>query len=411
MPDALQLFDALTPQDFAALKASIAAQGLLVPITTDQDGTILDGSHRARACEELGVAPRYEIVRCVDDTDRQIRALVMNLLRRQLTREQKARAVGQLRALGYTLSRIAQDTGLSYGTVHALKHEFITSDKLPERVTGKDGKSRPTKYKPRKPKPTTVIYAKTPQEATRVQKALVQLGADAPATVMDVKRVERVAREHAAATRRAHAIAPSTTQDAVTLVHGDFRLVLATLPDATVDAILTDPPYAREALPLLADLSRLAARLLTPAGILAVLSGQAFLPAVLEALNTAVTYRWMGAYLTAGPHTMVQAGRVATGWKPLLLYHRGAGEAAPFLLQDVFQGTGKEKTYHPWGQNLEGMLQIVERLTSPGALVVDPFVGGGTTALACRRLGRRFLGCDLDAAAVQTARERLHEHA
>lgn len=50
--------------------------------------------------------------------------------------------------------------------------------------------------------------------------------------------------------------------------------------------------------------------------------------------------------------------------------------------------------------------------TAPQAgwvLVVDPFVGSGTTAAVCQRLGRRFVGCDVDAVAVATARRRLAE--
>lgn len=54
---------------------------------------------------------------------------------------------------------------------------------------------------------------------------------------------------------------------------------------------------------------------------------------------------------------------------------------------------------------------LAERLTEPGQLVVDPFLGGGTTAVVCRHLGRRFVGCDRDAAAVASARARLEGRA
>lgn len=65
------------------------------------------------------------------------------------------------------------------------------------------------------------------------------------------------------------------------------------------------------------------------------------------------------------------------------------------------------KHHHHWGQSEAGFASLVERLTSPSQLVVDPFLGGGTTAVVCRDLGRRFIGCDIDAAAVQTTRKRL----
>ena len=40
-------------------------------------------------------------------------------------------------------------------------------------------------------------------------------------------------------------------------------------------------------------------------------------------------------------------------------------------------------------------------------LVVDPFVGSGTTAVACKDLGRRFVGCDVDPECVAMAKRRL----
>lgn len=53
------LFPLLEGAEFEQLKASIAAEGLLQPIEV-QDGVIIDGRNRLRACEALGVEPRFE---------------------------------------------------------------------------------------------------------------------------------------------------------------------------------------------------------------------------------------------------------------------------------------------------------------------------------------------------------------
>jgi DNA modification methylase len=60
-----------------------------------------------------------------------------------------------------------------------------------------------------------------------------------------------------------------------------------------------------------------------------------------------------------------------------------------------------DKDHHHWGQSESGMADLVNRLTKPGQLVCDPFVGGGTTALMALALNRRFIGCDVDKAAVR----------
>jgi len=62
---------------------------------------------------------------------------------------------------------------------------------------------------------------------------------------------------------------------------------------------------------------------------------------------------------------------------------------------------------HP-AQKPEALLQaLIALVTRPDQLVFDPFCGSGTTLVAAARLGRRFLGCDIDPASVATARARL----
>jgi site-specific DNA-methyltransferase (adenine-specific) len=66
-----------------------------------------------------------------------------------------------------------------------------------------------------------------------------------------------------------------------------------------------------------------------------------------------------------------------------------------------------EKTAHPTQKPLELVRRLVAAATSPGALVVDPFGGSGTTFVACEALGRRWLGCELDARYCDAIAERL----
>ena len=43
----------------------------------------------------------------------------------------------------------------------------------------------------------------------------------------------------------------------------------------------------------------------------------------------------------------------------------------------------------------------------PGGIIFDPFAGSGTTLVAAKKLGRQFIGCDLNAGYVRLAKERL----
>jgi site-specific DNA-methyltransferase (adenine-specific) len=61
-------------------------------------------------------------------------------------------------------------------------------------------------------------------------------------------------------------------------------------------------------------------------------------------------------------------------------------------------------------QKPERLLErIVLALSSPGDVVLDPFCGSGTTAVVAQRYGRRWIACDVLAAAVEVTEKRLLE--
>lgn len=219
-------------------------------------------------------------------------------------------------------------------------------------------------------------------------------------------RLARIQRDKEAEQRRikkAKADAASAgVQTSVDIRHGDFREVLADLTN--VDAVITDPPYPREFIPLLGDLAAWADKVLAPDGVLAVLMGQTYLPDVYRLLDGHRPYRWTACYLTPGSGYASHAARVQSNWKPLIVYGGGPRFA------DIIRSEGQDaaaKTHHKWGQDYTAFHTIIERLTSRGQTVVDPFAGSGTTLLAAHALGRHAIGCDVDADAVQTARERV----
>ena len=51
----------------------------------------------------------------------------------------------------------------------------------------------------------------------------------------------------------------------------------------------------------------------------------------------------------------------------------------------------------------------MRQVSEPGELILDPFLGSGTTAVAAVLEGRRFLGCDIDPGCVETTRRRLEQ--
>jgi site-specific DNA-methyltransferase (adenine-specific) len=67
-----------------------------------------------------------------------------------------------------------------------------------------------------------------------------------------------------------------------------------------------------------------------------------------------------------------------------------------------------EKTPHATQKPEELIERLIRASSQPGQLVVDPFVGSGTTAVVAARLGRKWLAGDADARYVGLSRDRLN---
>lgn len=71
------------------------------------------------------------------------------------------------------------------------------------------------------------------------------------------------------------------------------------------------------------------------------------------------------------------------------------------------KNTSKEKTKHPCQMPLEVMKNIISTLPEE-SIVFDPFMGSGTTALACIELGYDFIGCEIDTEYYEVAKARIN---
>lgn len=198
--------------------------------------------------------------------------------------------------------------------------------------------------------------------------------------------------------------------DLYEVIHGDMVRVMGDMGPASVDVIVTDPPYPREYLPLYEDLARGGARVLKPGGSMLVMVGQSYLPEILALMTPHMRYQWMVAYLTPGGQSaQLWQRKVNTFWKPVLWFVNG--DYAGGWIGDVARSAvnDNDKRFHGWGQSESGMADLLDRFTQPGDLVLDPFCGAGTTGVAAVAMGRAFIGVDLDEGAVNASKARLAE--
>jgi methylase of polypeptide subunit release factors len=229
-----------------------------------------------------------------------------------------------------------------------------------------------------------------------------------------IRRAERVARNRGAAARRQQAVAAArqwssraSRSDRWNVTEADIY----TWRPTAVDAIITDPPYIPDdAIDLYRALGRFAIDVLPPGGICAAMVSTDLLAPALRALeDEGLSFFWqiVWQFDNGRDFTPVHSHRVYDRYKPVLVLTNGEPREDREWFHDLIRVRDKEKDLHDWQQTLNGVRELVLRLTSAGMLVCDPFAGSATTGVACLQTDRRFIGGDIDPEAVAVADGRL----
>jgi transposase-like protein len=116
-PTPYQLLPRLSDEEYEALKNDIAENGVRVPIDVDEDGTILDGHHRAWITADLGIECPRRTVAGLTEEQKRTHAVAVNVHRRSLSREQRREVVARLRSEGMPVRSIAETMGIPKSTV------------------------------------------------------------------------------------------------------------------------------------------------------------------------------------------------------------------------------------------------------------------------------------------------------
>jgi 16S rRNA G966 N2-methylase RsmD len=379
------LFPLMEGQEFSALVDDINRHGLREPIKLFE-GKIVDGRNRYRACLVAGINPRFSDFSGNGNGDLVSFVVSENLVRRHLSESQ--RAVVALEILP-SLEKEAKERQRG-GQGGVLLREQIPQAK---------GKAREQAAKLLNVNPHYISDAKRISQEAPERIEGIRTGKQ---TITQVKReLKQAEREKRESKREGEA---AQTQGFSRLEVAD---ILSGLPfeDASADAVITDPPYKKDAIPLYGALSCEAARILKPGGNCLVMTGQAHLPEVLRELTKHLRYQWTLAYVTPGSSTQVWGRKVKSNWKPVIWLTNGDNRWEH--ISDVVKSDASDKRFHEWGQSVDGMARLIEAFTVKGQVVVDPFVGGGATAEAALRLGRIIWAADIDAERVRAVEGRL----
>ncbi len=216
---------------------------------------------------------------------------------------------------------------------------------------------------------------------------------------------------------------------ACTLYLADCMDVLPTLPK--VDAVVTDPPYGNSDTHT-AHLSKVKLRNGKPARQALTFTG--FSPQQTANLATqlvdlanrwvVMTCEWKHAHLLDAAGILVRLGiwrkrdgapqftgdRPGMGWEAVAICHAPGKKRWNGGGKHAFWDYPKHGvTEHPTEKPLLLVKAWVKDFTDEGETILDPFMGSGTTGVACVTMGRRFIGIERERKYFEIACKRISE--
>lgn len=194
---------------------------------------------------------------------------------------------------------------------------------------------------------------------------------------------------------------------------GDCLDFMRTLEAGSVDACITDPPYGIGTWSSTGGNSISAAQA-NDMNRWDILPDQSYFNEVFRVSKVVIVWgmQYVGSILGSSRAPLV--------WdKKIRGMHFADGEMAwtnfdwgtlRILEYPIASGDTKNHKQHPTQKPTGVIRWCIEQARIPlGATIFDPFMGSGTTGVACMQLGRNFIGCEIDPNYYAIAEKRIHE--
>ena len=189
---------------------------------------------------------------------------------------------------------------------------------------------------------------------------------------------------------------------------GDSVELAQYIPDHSVDLIYTDPPYIKGQMYTYGWVAQEANRVLKDNGFLMTYVGNYWKDNAMAQMREHMSYFWDYTITHEGDLPLQRNRMTRAGHKSVLCYRKPDSNVMPRIeVQDLIQGGGASKEFHPWGQSVDEAHYFISAFSKPNDVVWDPFMGGGTTAVACAQSNRTWFGFERAPEYARIAQDRV----
>ncbi len=226
----------------------------------------------------------------------------------------------------------------------------------------------------------------------------------------------------AARTPKTQALAQSLSEELPldTIIGGDCVDTMRIMPGEAIDLVVTDPPYLvnyhdRSGRSIMNDNNdhwvepafNQLYRLLKPNSFCVSFCGWNSLDIFLSAAKQA-GFR-MSGHLVWQKNYASSSFYISSHHEQAIVLAKGNPQKPEKPLRSVLPWSYTGNKLHPTQKHIDVISPLVETFSSQGEVVLDPFCGSGTTALAAHKSGRHYIGIEKAPEFAEIARQRLSE--
>jgi DNA modification methylase len=407
------LLPPIDTEKYNQLKDDIIKNGIKLPLVINNNSILLDGYTRLRIAKELQLKELPCIIKSFNDRlEEELYILTINYYRRDLNTAQRGELLLKIMEKEQEISKRRSLMNLKPFRDKDMMTEtgsLMTNNKssmancTEEGSESSSGRIREKIAKENKMSIHTIDKIRRIKEEAEKDAKIAEYWKEAKEGKRSINSVFRKVKEKEIRESIKHITEEGKARledlKNITILYGDFRDVLKTIPSNSIDLIFTDPPYSKKHLDLVKDLFLLASKVLKPSGFLAVMYGQNHLDEFFKVFlenNKELRYYWTISLNLPESRELLNTKNAVIGWKPIFIFQKLPEVAVEHRFRDRISEPKPDKDIYEWKQDLKSAIHVISSFSKENDVVVDPMVGSGTTIEACLMLNRRCIAVEKD---------------